>query len=102
MNSLTKQRPQVIEEVEKLLLVYINEKQLEGASISETFNLRRHYKSIMIYHRKPLLQILSDFSFKASRGWFEKFKHRTGIHSIVRHGEAASSDKKGAEKFIRV
>ena len=58
MNSLTKQRPQVIEEVEKLLLVYINEKQLEGASISETFNLRRHYKSIMIYHRKPLLQVL--------------------------------------------
>ena len=24
--------------------------------------------------------------FKASRGWFEKFKKRSGIHSVVRHG----------------
>ncbi|PNF40758.1 hypothetical protein B7P43_G17809 [Cryptotermes secundus] len=38
--------------------------------------------------------------FKRSRGWFEKFKRRSGIHSVVRHGEAASSDTKAAEKFI--
>ena len=28
--------------------------------------------------------------FKASRGWFDNFKKRTGIHSVVRHGEAAA------------
>ncbi|XP_068233545.1 tigger transposable element-derived protein 1-like [Palaemon carinicauda] len=39
--------------------------------------------------------------FKASRGWFEKFKKRTGIHSVVRHGEAASSDTKAAEAFVK-
>lgn len=38
--------------------------------------------------------------FKASRGWFEKFKKRTGIHSVMRHGEAASSDKKAAENYV--
>ncbi|XP_069172253.1 tigger transposable element-derived protein 1-like [Procambarus clarkii] len=38
--------------------------------------------------------------FKASRGWFEKFRKRSGIHSVVRHGEAASSDKAAAEKFV--
>lgn len=37
--------------------------------------------------------------FKASRGWFEKFKRRTGILSVVRHGEAQSSDAKAAEEF---
>ena len=42
----------------------------------------------------------SMFTFKASRGWFEKFKHRTGIHSVTRHGEAASSNKEAAEKYV--
>ena len=34
---ISKQRPQIIEEVDKLLLVFINEKQLKGDSLSETF-----------------------------------------------------------------
>ena len=38
--------------------------------------------------------------FKASRGWFDKFKKQTGIHSMVRHSEVASSDKRGAEEFV--
>ncbi|XP_064120723.1 hypoxia up-regulated protein 1-like [Macrobrachium nipponense] len=38
---------------------------------------------------------------KASRGWFDKFHKRTGIHSVVRHGEAASSDTKAAEAFSK-
>nr|XP_034983735.1 tigger transposable element-derived protein 1-like [Zootoca vivipara] len=37
--------------------------------------------------------------FKASRGWFERFRIRSGIHSVVRHGEAASSDVPVAEEF---
>ncbi|XP_028668446.1 tigger transposable element-derived protein 1-like [Erpetoichthys calabaricus] len=101
MTIITKQRPQIIDEVEKLLLVYINEKQLEGASISEAFISE---KALQIYEdlkkKTPQTNALSDFVFKASRGWFEKFKHRTGIHSVIRHGEAANSDKAGAEKFI--
>ena len=39
------------------------------------------------------------FDFKASRGWFEKFSKRSGIHGVVRHGEAANSDKDAAEQF---
>jgi hypothetical protein len=39
--------------------------------------------------------------FKASRGWFEKFKKRSGIHSVVRHGEAASANQKAAEEFVQ-
>ncbi|GBN32723.1 hypothetical protein AVEN_129976-1, partial [Araneus ventricosus] len=38
--------------------------------------------------------------FKGCRGWFEKFLRRTGIHSVVRHGEAESSDEKVAENII--
>ena len=39
--------------------------------------------------------------FKASPGWFENFRKRTGIHSVVRHGEAASSDSMAAEGFVK-
>jgi len=38
--------------------------------------------------------------FKASKVWSDNFKKRTGIHSVVRHGEAASSNKDAAEKFV--
>ena len=43
----------------------------------------------------------SEDLFKASWGWFENFKKRTGIHSVVRHGEAASADVKAAEDYIK-
>jgi hypothetical protein len=37
--------------------------------------------------------------FRASKGWFESFKHRSDIYSVVRHGEAASGDAEAAETF---
>ena len=39
-------------------------------------------------------------SFKTSRGWFDKFKKRSGIHSVVGHGEAASSNTVAADNFV--
>ena len=39
--------------------------------------------------------------FKASRGWFDKFKKRTGVHNVVRYGEAASSDTRAAKEFVK-
>lgn len=38
--------------------------------------------------------------FKASKVWFEKFYKRSGIHSVVRHNEAVSSDQDYDEKFV--
>ena len=87
-----------MEEVEKLLMVWINEKQLAGDNVSEA----------IIYEKARLLY--SDITqdnpgssaeeFKASKGWFGNFKKRTGIHSVLRHGEAASLNKDAAEKFV--
>ena len=42
----------------------------------------------------------NGFSIKVSRGWFEKFNHQSGIHSVATHGEAASSNKEAAEKYF--
>ena len=42
----------------------------------------------------------SAAEFKASKGWFDNFKKRTGINIVGRHGEAASSNKNAAEKYV--
>ena len=42
----------------------------------------------------------SWLTFKASRGWFEKYKHRRRIHNIAKHGEAASSNKEAVKKYV--
>ena len=80
-------------------MVWINEKQLAGDRVSEA----------VICEKARLLY--SDITwdtpgssaeeFKASKGWFDNFKKRTEIHSVVRHGEAASSHKDAAEKFVK-
>ncbi|XP_043545284.1 tigger transposable element-derived protein 1-like [Chiloscyllium plagiosum] len=97
---LMKQRPKLLDEVEKLLLVWINQKELAGDSVNETIICE---KALHIHHdllaTPPSTSIASVEEFKASRGWFDKFRQRTRIHSVIRHGEAASSDKKAAEDF---
>nr|XP_053643175.1 tigger transposable element-derived protein 1-like [Cherax quadricarinatus]XP_053643176.1 tigger transposable element-derived protein 1-like [Cherax quadricarinatus]XP_053643177.1 tigger transposable element-derived protein 1-like [Cherax quadricarinatus]XP_053643178.1 tigger transposable element-derived protein 1-like [Cherax quadricarinatus] len=97
----SKQRSQVIEDVERLLLVWINEKQIAGDSISQGIICEKARKlHDDLIRKKPATS--GDVSeFKASKGWFERFKNRSGIHSVMRHGEAASSDKKAAEKYVK-
>ncbi|KAM6459100.1 tigger transposable element-derived protein 1-like [Liasis olivaceus] len=99
VTTLTKQRTQVLEEVEKLLLVWLNEKQLAGDSVSEAMiceKARKLHSDLL--QKKPSTSTASE-EFKASRGWFEKFLKRSGIHSVTRHGEASSSDKAAAEAY---
>lgn len=98
VTCLSKQRTQVIEEVEKLLLVWLNEKQLAGDSVSEGLicEKARHLHDDL---SKTIPGTSEAQEFKASRGWFEKFKKRTGLHNVIRHGEAASSDFAAAEAY---
>ena len=65
--AISRQRPQVIEEVETLLLVFINGKLLKGDSLSEAF-VRE--KALCIYGGENS----NDFDFKASKGWFQKLE----------------------------
>ncbi|KAM6468471.1 tigger transposable element-derived protein 1-like [Liasis olivaceus] len=99
VTMLTKQRTQVLEEVEKLLLVWLNEKQLAGDSVSEAMvceKARKLHSDLL--QKNPSTSATSE-EFKASRSWFDKFHKRSGIHSVTRHGEASSSDKAAAEAY---
>ncbi|KAF6357047.1 hypothetical protein mRhiFer1_009983 [Rhinolophus ferrumequinum] len=100
VKTLIRQRTQTIEEVEKLLFVWINEKQLAGNSISESIICEKalHLHADLIKNT-PGTSAESDI-FKANRGWFEKFKRRNGIHNMVRHGESARANKEDANQFV--
>lgn len=48
--------------------------------------------------KKTPTSIASE-EFKASRGWFDTFHRRNGIHIVIRHTEASSSEKAVAEAY---
>ncbi|KAM6455899.1 tigger transposable element-derived protein 1-like [Liasis olivaceus] len=99
VTMLMRKRTQVLEEVEKLLLVWLNEKQLAGDRVSEAMiceKARKLHSDLL--QKNPSTSAASE-EFKASRGWFEKFHRRSGIHNVARHGEASSSDKAAAEAY---
>ncbi|XP_072845574.2 E3 ubiquitin-protein ligase RAD18 isoform X3 [Pogona vitticeps] len=91
VTRIVKNRPAVLEEVEKLLLIWMEEKQHAGDTVTEAV-IREKAKALHadLIHQEPGTSAEPEV-FKASRGWFERFKTRSGIYSVVRHGEAASS-----------
>lgn len=48
-----------------------------------------------------LMEDTSVDAFKASCVWFDNFKNRTGVHSVVRNGKATNFDSKTTEDFVR-
>ncbi|XP_052832245.1 tigger transposable element-derived protein 1-like [Octopus bimaculoides] len=104
VSRFSKQHTSVHERMEKLLLLWFNEKQLAGETITETIICEKARPlSGALLNQNPgtsMEETLGD-AFKISRGWFDYFKKRTGVHSVVRYGEAASSDRKAAENFVR-
>ncbi|KAM4642474.1 uncharacterized protein O3C94_016790 [Discoglossus pictus] len=97
VKTITKQRSQTLEEVEKFLYVWINEKQLVGDRISKAIICEKAKQlHADLLKDKPATSGESTDVFKASHGWFENFRKRSGIQSLVRHGEAASADKEAA------
>ncbi|UYV68794.1 GREM2 [Cordylochernes scorpioides] len=74
--------------MEKLLMVWVTEKQLQGDTLTQTIiceKARAIYGDLLKQTPKTSIDEASEESFKASRGWFENFKKRSGIHSVVRH-----------------
>nr|XP_057913058.1 tigger transposable element-derived protein 1-like [Doryrhamphus excisus] len=94
---LTSKRHVKMEEVEKILLEWVTERQSRGEKVSEPIiceKARQLYSDLI---RDSPGDSADDF--KASRGWFEKFKKRSGIRYVVRKRENVRADIQGAKKF---
>ncbi|XP_066096921.1 tigger transposable element-derived protein 1-like [Saccopteryx bilineata] len=89
------------EEMGKLLLVWVKEKELAGDIVTETVIYEKpHIIYDDLKKKEPSTsKEESEYMFKGSHG-FENVKKRSGIHSVVRHGEAASAVVKAAEEYI--
>uniref|UniRef100_A0A668TE05 HTH CENPB-type domain-containing protein n=1 Tax=Oreochromis aureus TaxID=47969 RepID=A0A668TE05_OREAU len=92
---MSKRRTPIHDEMERLLLVWIKDKGRTGDTLTEMIICE---KASSIYND---LGPPTPPEFRASHGWFDRFKKRTGIHSVVRHGEAESSDQEAAEEFLK-
>ncbi|UYV84168.1 hypothetical protein LAZ67_X001410 [Cordylochernes scorpioides] len=104
LTIISKLRTSLHENMEKLLMVWVTEKQLQGDTLTQTIiceKARAIYGDLLKQTPQTSIDEASEESFKASLDWFENFKKRSGIHSVVRHGEAASSDMKAAEDYIK-
>lgn len=83
MNVLTKQRLQTIEDVEDLLLIWINKKQFDADSFSEYIICENAWLLYSDINPKLPWASASLNDFKAGRGCFEKMKRRTVIQSAT-------------------
>ncbi|CAH2274035.1 tigger transposable element-derived 1-like [Pelobates cultripes] len=99
VTRVSKQQPHVLEEFKKLLLFWIEQKQRAGDTVTEAIICKKaKVLHTDLLNQQPGMSANAE-GCKASRRWFERFKTRSGIHSMVRHGEAASSDVDAAEEF---
>ncbi|XP_019721512.1 tigger transposable element-derived protein 1-like [Hippocampus comes] len=92
---LTKQRPQILEDVEKLLLLWVNEQELAGGGVSASAVIK---KAKRLYGDLVADSGQCD-NFKASRGWFDNFIKRSGIRSVRHDEDVDSLNRKAAEAF---
>ncbi|XP_064110427.1 tigger transposable element-derived protein 1-like [Macrobrachium nipponense] len=99
---LSQLRTNIHEEMEKLLLVWVKEK-LAGDTVTETVicEKARSIYADLVKKEASTSKEASEEVFKASHGWFDNFKKRTSIHSVVRHGEAANANVKAADTYIQ-
>ena len=98
VKSVSKQCAQTLEEVEKLLYIWINEKQWQHFWAIICKKSRQLHADLL--KDKPGISGEVTAVFKVSHGWFDTFKKRPGIHSVVRHGEAASANKVAAKSYV--
>ncbi|XP_057702823.1 uncharacterized protein LOC130922221 [Corythoichthys intestinalis] len=95
VKTLSSRRTDKVEEVEKVLLEWITHKQLRGDTVSETLicDKARELHNALTRDNPGG----SADEFKASKGWFCKFKKRSGIHGVLRPREAARVGKEDTE-----
>ena len=94
-------RSPLLDEVEKLLLIWIKDKQMAGDSISEAIICEKAKQLHSNLQKNQPGTSTENNDFKASRGWFYNFKNRSGIHSVLRHEEATGSCQGKTKNFVK-
>ncbi|XP_071037870.1 tigger transposable element-derived protein 1-like [Parasteatoda tepidariorum] len=94
-----KQRSAIHNKMERLLLVWLNEREMKRDVTSMPIIQEKARKFFEKLKERTPGSSSEELEFKATTGWFTKFKRRSGIKHVLMHGESASADKEAAEKY---
>ena len=98
-SRLSSSRCNITEQMETLLLVWINEKQMAGDSVGEAIICEKARRVLeKLGAKAPSTSTGPVKEFFGTKEWFTGFRKRTGLHSVLRHGEAGSGDRDSAEQ----
>ena len=89
-------RNSALHKTEQLLHTWIVSQREKGATVSEKLI---RCKAFSIF-KDVKLEGHSNCNFSASHGWFEKYKKRFNLRSVLLSGESRSADKEAASHFI--
>lgn len=97
--TLTRHREPIFEEMERCLSIWIRDETAKSMPLNMATISR---KAIKLFEKlkEEGWQVKEGTQFTASKGWFDRFKNRAGLHNVKTTGEAASADKEAAESFL--
>ena len=95
-SRVSRSRNYTIEEMEKRLSIWIDDEIERNMPLSQAIIMEK--AKIIFRHIQGETGDASE-TFVASRGWFNRFKHRNNLHRIQITGEAASGDAKAVAEF---
>ncbi|GFQ88544.1 tigger transposable element-derived protein 1 [Trichonephila clavata] len=85
--------------MKRLLLVWINEREMKRDVTSMPIIQEKAREIFEKLKEQTPGSSSEELEFKATTGWFTKFKRRSGIKHVLMHGESASADKEAAVKY---
>jgi hypothetical protein len=93
---ITKKREGAISEMEKLLLIWMEDQAQKHVPLSmQLFQAKAKSLFEDIKAKYPG----GTQTFSASRGWSQCFRNRAGFHNVKVSGEAASGDAEAAQQY---
>ncbi|XP_068201725.1 tigger transposable element-derived protein 1-like [Palaemon carinicauda] len=106
-------RTPIKDEMERLLLLLIKEKEIDGDALTQSVISHKAsaiFADLLEAQRdsrdEGMLQQATPHlpptpSSRLLMGGLIAFRRRTGVHSVIRHGEVTSSDMKAADEFLK-
>ena len=94
---INKKRGRIYEEMEQLLALWIERQNRQKSSTCQELIQE---KALSLFETlKEKYPQEKDAEFKASQGWFMRFKQWQKLHSLKKQGESASADSTAAAEF---